>query len=88
MSNLAYQGGKFKELIRPKIDTITEKLKKILDVLEYNSTNATLIFMIIAFISNLCTDSKIREYIATNPLSILEHFTSKITTMLHTKPVA
>ena len=87
MSNLSYQGNHFRELIRGRMIDITKKLKEILEVLEYNEGNSALILMIIALISDLCIDPQIREYIASNPYGILEHFLSKILFMLINKPL-
>jgi len=88
MSNLAYQGGRFKDLIRGKMEEITEKLKKIFDTLPYKGDNTTLILMIVGLISNLCTNPDIRDYMAKNPFEILTYFTKTILAMLKEKPNA
>ena len=88
MSNLAYQGKRFKELLAAKIEGLTDKFNKLLSALQYNVKNASLILMVIGLISNLCTDTKIREYMAGNPYGLLGSLIAKIKEMIKEKPVA
>lgn len=88
MSNLAYGGGKFKELMRAKMEGVAEKLRKVLSAVEYKGPSVTLTLMVIALVANLCTDSKIREYVASNPYDILTYLVSQIATMFEKKPAA
>ena len=87
MSNLAYQGPRFKDLIRGKMEEVIEKFKKILEVLPYKDNNVSLILMILALIANLCTNADIRDYVSGSPYNLLEHIIQQTVIMFKEKPV-
>jgi len=79
---LANQSTKFKELIRIKMQSISNILK---DILQWNDINIVLIT--IEMIISLCNDSQIREYFANNPYNILKDLLLTIRTLLQHKPL-